>query len=101
MSNHWAEITPGTLVDEDIVHLADAGQLITSGFDPERVRQACYELRASEVFYDLRSGDPHTRIVVGGGEPFILKPPCYVTAIVVESIELPPNVLGRILTKGQ
>jgi dCTP deaminase len=96
----WREMPIGTLVDSDIRRLAEQGELITEGFDAGRLKQACYELRASTVFYETSSNKENKRVTVGA-EGYILRPHSYVTAIVMETVELPANVLGRILTKGQ
>ncbi len=100
MNGVWEAIRPGTIVDEDILMLANSGELIIEGFDPNRVRQACYELRASNIFYDIASPNEDKRVLVPSGSGYLLKPHCYVTVIVIERIRLPANVMARILTKG-
>ena len=97
----WSKVVPGTLVDSDIKTLAEAGELIRRGYHPEGVKQACYELHASDTFYNTRASDEERRIVVSSGNGYILHPHTYVTCIVEESIQLPSNVLARVLTKGQ
>lgn len=90
----------GTLPDNVIKSLASEGELITAGFDENRLKQACYELRASDVFYETASSsEDKQRVVDANG--YVLRPQCYVTAIVQESIELPNDILGRIIAKGQ
>jgi dCTP deaminase len=96
----WKDIPVGTIRDADILALARAGELITDGFVDQSIKQACYELQASEVFYETSSVSEKKRIEVTA-QGYILRPRSYVTAIVKERIELPPNVLARILTKGQ
>ncbi len=93
-------IAPGTLTDEDIKHLSSSGELILRNFDPECVKQACYELRAGAVYYDL-SQKPEKRIDVPSGEYILLKPRQMVVIITMEEVRLPNDILGRILTKGQ
>jgi dCTP deaminase len=100
MPTEWNEVQIGTLSDENIKGLAESGELIVAHFDPERVRQACYELRASEVFWDVASAKENKRVTVGANG-FVLRPHSFVTAIVMEKIVLPNNVLGRVLAKGQ
>jgi dCTP deaminase len=97
----WDGIQTGTLTDGDIIRLASAGELITKGFDANFVKQACYELRTSEVFWDVASDAENKRVVVKSGRGYLLKPNCCVVCIVAEHIHLPSNVLARILTKGR
>jgi dCTP deaminase len=97
----WASLGPGTLVDSDIQALVAAGHLITEGFTAAGVKQACYELRASDTFYNTRAPEEERRIVVDPTKGFVLLPHTYVTCIVQESIVLPAHVVARILTKGQ
>jgi dCTP deaminase len=95
------ELQPGTLVDADILSLADQGELIVEGFAPENLRQACYELRASEVFWETWSSLEDKRVQVDPAVGYLLKPNRFVVVIVQERIVLPPNVLARVLAKGQ
>lgn len=101
MHDIWREIPLGTIVDSDISRLAAASELIVDGFDPDRVKQACYELTASDIFYNLQSAAENKRVVVDASTGYLLKPNCYVVSIVKERLRLPSNVLGRILTKGK
>lgn len=98
--NSWKELPVGTIVDTDMKKLAAAGELITKDFYSDSVRQACYELRASNIFWDVASQTENKRVNVGDAG-YLLKPNCYVVSIVTEHIRLPANVLGRILTKGR
>lgn len=95
----WAAVPVGTIVDSDIWALAAARQLITSNFDGDCVRQACYELRASDVFYDTSLPEDRRRVEVDE-KGFVLRPHRAVVCIVREELRLPPDVLGRVLTKG-
>lgn len=103
MSSHgkaaWASMREGTIVDDDIVKLVDAGELITEEFDRASIKQACYELRASEIFYETSVEREDKRVTAREG--YVLRPHSYVTVIVKERIALPANVMARILTKGQ
>lgn len=96
----WSSIPTGTICDADIVALARSGNLITEGFEERSVKQACYELRVSNVLYETGSLRENKRVVIGDGG-YILRPHSYVTVIVHERIQLPPNVIARVLTKGQ
>jgi dCTP deaminase len=97
----FALLNPGTIVDTEIIRLAREGKLIIGAFEEANVKQACYELRASDLFFETSRTREDHRIEVSSGEAYLLRPHAYVTAIVMESIDLPANVLGRILTKGQ
>jgi dCTP deaminase len=99
---YLADLDPGTLIDTQISEAADCGELIAANFEPSSVRQACYELRASDIFYDLALPEPERRRVVASDEKgFLLGPRRYVVAIVAEEIALPPDMMARILAKGQ
>lgn len=98
--NVWLEIPTGTIVDSDIRRLTKAGKLITEGYSPAHVKQACYELRASEIVYETSEPRENKRFEVGQ-EGYVLRPQSSATLIVQEKIELPANVMARILTKGQ
>jgi dCTP deaminase len=100
VSMDWNTLPAGTLVDQQISDLADEHLLITDGFERRCVRQACYELRASDVFWDVASKRENKRVEVDE-EGFVIGPNQYVVAITMETIELPDDGLGRILTKGQ
>jgi dCTP deaminase len=91
----------GTLVDKDIIALARSGHLIIDGFEESCVRQACYELRASDIFWETASLEESKKKTVKNGEPYILAPKCYITVIVKEKISLPASMVARILAKGQ
>jgi dCTP deaminase len=90
----------GVLTDEDIVSEVGQGNLIVEDFSPIHVKQACYELRAGNVYYDLSGGK--TRIHLEPGSGFVLLKP-YQLAVVItrESLALPADVIGRILMKGK
>jgi len=88
----------GTLSDENIKSMCDKGLLIEKNYIPEGIKQACYELRCGNVFYDLSQGNK--RNVVKESENILLKPKQTLVIITLESLRLPPYILGRILTKG-
>jgi dCTP deaminase len=88
-----------TFTDEEILNCIHENRLITDGFDVDRVKQACYELRASHIYYDLN--DAHTRKEVEGDGTILLRPKQMVVFITMETLDLPSHVLGRVLSKGQ
>lgn len=89
----------GTLSDSEIAHLGDNGELIVQNFEPSCIKQACYELRAGYVYYDLAKNAE--RLTVDDESFILLKPRQMVVIITLESIRLPNDMLGRILMKGQ
>lgn len=91
--------TVGTLNDLDIQKLCIDGKLISENFSAKHVKQACYELRASNVYYDI--SDSHKKCVVDNGGYIIIKPKQIVVILTHEELSLPNNILGRILTKGK
>lgn len=88
----------GTLNDSEIELLCSKGELIDENFDPRRIKQACYELRCGNVYYDIVVGGK--RFVVDDGKNILLKPKQTLVVITAESLRLPSDILGRILTKG-
>ena len=82
MSDIWNDIQTGTIADADIVRLALANNLIVEAFEKDCVKQACYELRASDIFYDVQSAEEDKRVVIGAGNGYLLKPHCYVVSII-------------------
>lgn len=89
----------GTLSDDDIIYYCRKGQLITEEYCKKNVKQACYELRASNIYYDLVSCNK--KITLSEGEYILVKPKQMLVIITMETIELPSDILGRILTKGK
>jgi dCTP deaminase len=94
-----ASARTGTLSDREIKELAGAGALITGGFDPQFVQQACYELRASTVFYQPDEGGRRHEVQAEGD--ILIKPKQLMVIITMETLDLPADVLGRVLLKGK
>lgn len=90
--------TIGTLADFEIAAHSEKHDLIEEGFDARRVKQACYELTAGSVYYDL--SDNKKRHEVKKGEYVLVKPKQLLVVITSEKLRLAPDMLGRILTKG-
>jgi dCTP deaminase len=94
----------GTLTDREITSMCESGRLIVEGFDKNNVKQACYELSASSIFYDdiLTSAGRRKDLRDGKSGPDILiKPHQLAVLITEEELELPSDILGRVLSKGQ
>ncbi len=90
--------TIATLNDVEILSFCKEGILIENNFNPGCIKQACYELRCSNIYYDL--SDNNKRYVLNNNDYVLIKPKQMVVAITLESLRLPADVLGRILTKG-
>ncbi len=93
-----SETKVGTLPDSDIFSMCSQGILIEEYFDPQRIKQACYELRCGNIYYDVLQD--RKRYEVPEGENILLKPKQTLVIITMESLRLPLDILGRILTKG-
>jgi len=91
--------TVGTLSDKDIVSLCSQGYLIVDNYSEKNVHQSCYELRASQVYYDI--ADDRKKYSLSNNEYILIKPRQLVVVITTETISLPPDILARILTKGK
>ncbi|MFP3919508.1 hypothetical protein U5N28_17040 [Lysinibacillus telephonicus] len=94
-----SELSVGTLSDKDIKEFCQNGKLITEEFNERNVKQACYELRASNIYYDITVSD--RKIEVADDSYILIKPKQLVVIMTLEGLEMPPNILGRILTKGK
>src|SRR4051812_45725544 len=92
--------TPGTLTDAQIAKLCSESILIDAAFDAEHIRQCCYELRASDVAFETMSSAEDKRVQIPSAG-YLLRPHSFVTLITMESLNLPDDVIARVLTKGQ
>lgn len=101
-SNPWEIIgnSSGLLTDEDIEYLGSNGLLITKNYEKYQVHQTCYELRVGEVAYFLLREEINRKIEVDVNNPIIMRPGDVVTIITYEEVQLPDNLLGRIISKG-
>ena len=89
----------GTLTDQDIINYVNNNKLISDSFNADCVKQACYELRASNIYYlPIESDEKH--IVSTNCNEILLRPHQLVVIITQEKLDIPNNILGRILTKG-
>ncbi|MEK4051606.1 MULTISPECIES: dCTP deaminase domain-containing protein [Bacillus] len=89
----------GTLNDQDIIDFCNDGKLITENFSLKNVKQACYELTASNIYYDISNA--HQKHTLKENEYILIKPKQIVVILTAESLYLPNDMLGRILTKGK
>lgn len=86
-----------TLNDRDIVVAIKNGRLI-SNFNSKGIAGACYELRMGNVYYDLTEGGK--RFALAQGEEALIKPGHRVVLITAEELNVPPNLLVRVVSKG-
>lgn len=86
-----------TLNDTDIAAEMTHGRLIKGG-DKGQLSGACYELRLGNVYYDLTESD-HP-ITLTQGEDILIKPGHRVVLITHEELDVPDDVLTRIVSKG-
>jgi dCTP deaminase len=86
-----------TLSDADIGAEMRLGRLIRNG-DNQQLAGACYELRLGNVYYDLTESD--LPIQVRPGQDILIKPGHRVVLITHEELEVPTDVLARIVSKG-
>lgn len=86
-----------TLSDADICAEIAMGRLIKNG-DNGQVAGACYELRLGSVYYDLTESDKP--IQVTPGQEILIKPGHRVVLMTHEKLEVPYNVLTRVVSKG-
>lgn len=89
----------GTLSDRQIAVMANNGLLISEEFSQACVKQACYEVRVGDVYYEV-FGDRKPREVKQFGN-VLLKPHQITVIITKETLNIPEDILGRILTKGR
>lgn len=101
-SNFWVNVglASGLLTDEDILTLGSRNLLVTKNFEPSQVHQTCYELRVGEVAYFLLREETERKCEVDEDNPIIMRPGDVVTIITYEEIQLPDDILGRIISKG-
>lgn len=98
---YWENIKPGIIADFEIIKLCPS-KLIIKGYDPESVKQTCYELRVGEtVWYAYLKNTKFRKTSIKEKGGVYLPPKAYATIITMEELELPTDCVGRIMTKGQ
>jgi dCTP deaminase len=91
----------GTLNDVAIDELCTKGILIAANYKAENVSQACYELSAGNIYYDITENFKRIDITEQKFDYILIKPKQSVVIITKEELNIPGNVIGRILTKGK
>lgn len=86
-----------TLSDAQILERVHGSGLITH-FDLARLGAASYELRMGDIYYDLTESD--ARIDASSLGSILIKPGHRVVLITKEQLEIPYDLLARIVSKG-
>jgi len=91
----------GTLNDTAIETQCSKGILISKYYKAENVSQACYELSAGNIYYDSGQNFKRIDIIDEKFGYILIKPKQSVVIITKEELNIPYNVIGRVLTKGK
>jgi dCTP deaminase len=91
----------GTINDEMIRSECAKKNLISKNFKPENITEACYELSASNIYYDLSNNYQRIDIKAENYPYILIKPKQSIVVITKEELNIPANVIGRVLTKGK
>jgi dUTP diphosphatase len=97
------ENTTGTLSDNNIIDLYTKNKLLfDDNFEIKMVKQCCYELRASEEYVLLSNEEKAipTKLKDGKENYILIKPNHQIVILTKESLNIPGNIIGRIMTKG-
>ena len=86
-----------TISDTDLKELITSQKLINNG-DEKQVYGACYELRFGTVYYDLTESEKPIHLT--GEQSAIIKPGHRVVLITREDINVPNDMLVRVVSKG-
>jgi dCTP deaminase len=87
-----------TITDYEIKKQVADGKLISSDFSSDCLKQCCYEIRSSNTFHII--GRDVEKVTIDDGSDFILRAHEKAVFISFEKFNIPPDYLGRILTKG-
>jgi dCTP deaminase len=99
------------LSDKDILKLIKRGKLVVKPFDPKRIQPGALEVRLGKEFMVLKKSDSPidtkktklsnlTKVVKVGKEGFVLKPDELVLVKTKESIKVPKNLIGWLVTRS-
>lgn len=86
-----------TLSDRDIKLSMRAGCLVRNGSEAQ-LGPASYELRMGHIYYDLTESD--RRIDATGYGSILIKPGHRVVLITMEDLDVPNDVVARVVSKG-
>lgn len=88
-----------TLNSEDILQRAKNKSLILRNFDEDCIKEVCYEVRASNEFYDISPTEAQ-KTIIKDGSSFILRPNNQVVSVTMEYLDIPLDIIARILLVG-
>lgn len=91
----------GILNDTEIRAEVDRGQLISDNFREPGIVQSCYELRVGPDYLDLSVDEPQLYRIGTDAPDVLIKPFQRVVVMTEELLQIPPDVVGRILLKGR
>ncbi|MFJ8811635.1 dCTP deaminase [Amycolatopsis thermoflava] len=91
---------PGVLTDVELIAEAEKGILISENFQKKNVQQTCYELRAGNTYYDISNGAKRNDLR-SADDYILVKPHQMIVVITKEGLNLPADIVGRILMKGK
>lgn len=86
-----------TLSNLDLEEAMKAGRLLT-GIDEKMVEGSSYQLRLSNVYYDLSENGK--RFELAAGEKVLIKPGHRVVLITQEEFDVPSDMVSRVVSKG-
>jgi dCTP deaminase len=86
-----------TLSDREIAAEIRAQRLVRNA-DLGRLAGACYELRMGNIYYDLT--EDGKRFALRPGQVVLIKPGHRVVLITSEELDVPPDILVRVVSKG-
>lgn len=88
----------GVLNDKEIKEYVRDGKLICEDYEEKNIKQACYELRVGNAYYDLSSGGD--KYSIDEDKAIVLKPHQRIVIVTKEKLIIPNDILARIITKG-
>lgn len=88
-----------TLARSEIIERVEKKELISSEFEPSRIREACYEARISNEFFNITESNS-IRTVIADGDYYILRPNNQAVCITKEYFDIPLDIIARVLLVG-
>lgn len=86
-----------TLSDNEIAHEIGSQRLVRNA-DLAMLEGACYQLRMGTIYYDLTESG--RRLALQSGEAALIKPGHRVVLITAEELDVPYDILVRVVSKG-
>lgn len=89
-----------TLNRELIIEKVNSINLINrQNYDETRIKQACYEARVSNDFFEIVN-DHAVKRIINDDQAYILRPNNQVVCVTKEYFNIPENMIARIVLKG-